>query len=127
MPRTLRPMFARTSTLLAVLCALTLLPMAAHAGGAEDFATYCAVCHGAEGKGDGAAASGLDPKPIDLALTKMSTEELKKLIKEGGAAVGRSPLMTPWGAVLDQAKLAEVVTFIEGLRTPAKSSAAPAE
>ena len=34
--------------------------------GAEDFATYCAVCHGESGKGDGALASTLDRRPADL-------------------------------------------------------------
>ncbi len=34
--------------------------------GAEDFATFCAGCHGGGGKGDGPAAEGLDRKPADL-------------------------------------------------------------
>lgn len=36
--------------------------------GAEDFASYCAVCHGEKGKGDGAMASTLDRRPADLTL-----------------------------------------------------------
>lgn len=34
--------------------------------GAEDFADFCASCHGLGGKGDGAAAALLDRKPADL-------------------------------------------------------------
>lgn len=34
--------------------------------GAEDYTAYCAACHGPAGKGDGAAAAGLDKKPADL-------------------------------------------------------------
>ena len=34
--------------------------------GAEDFANYCASCHGAGGKGDGPAAATLDKRPADL-------------------------------------------------------------
>lgn len=34
--------------------------------GAEDFATYCAACHGPTGKGDGEAAAGLSRKPANL-------------------------------------------------------------
>lgn len=34
--------------------------------GAEDFAAYCAACHGAGARGDGAAVSGLPRKPADL-------------------------------------------------------------
>lgn len=34
--------------------------------GAEDFADFCASCHGLGGKGDGDAAALLDRKPADL-------------------------------------------------------------
>ncbi|MFN3937993.1 MAG: c-type cytochrome [Gemmobacter sp.] len=30
------------------------------------YADYCAACHGAEGRGDGPAATGLRPAPTDL-------------------------------------------------------------
>jgi mono/diheme cytochrome c family protein len=38
--------------------------MVAH--GQKVFQTNCAMCHGAEGKGDGAAGQGLNPKPRNL-------------------------------------------------------------
>jgi mono/diheme cytochrome c family protein len=34
--------------------------------GAQDFASYCAVCHGQNGKGNGPGAEGLAQKPADL-------------------------------------------------------------
>ncbi len=34
--------------------------------GKASFATYCASCHGPGGKGDGAAAAALNPKPRNL-------------------------------------------------------------
>lgn len=34
--------------------------------GAKLFATNCAMCHGAEGKGDGPAGQGLNPKPRNM-------------------------------------------------------------
>ena len=61
------------------------------------FTQRCTVCHGASGKGDGAGASALNPKPrdyTDAAWQKSVTDEaLAKVIGEGGAAVGKSPLM----------------------------------
>lgn len=36
--------------------------------GAEDFASYCAACHGPSGKGDGSGAGGLATRPADLTL-----------------------------------------------------------
>jgi len=64
---------------------------------ATTFKTVCASCHGESGKGDGLAAASLDPKPrnyTDKAWQASVTDEaLKKIILEGGAAVGKSPLM----------------------------------
>ena len=34
--------------------------------GAEDYATYCAGCHGMSGKGDGEVGASLGKKPADL-------------------------------------------------------------
>lgn len=63
----------------------------------EIYKSRCALCHGATGKGDGAAAAALNPKPRDLgdsAWQKSVTDEhIDKIILGGGAAVGMSPLM----------------------------------
>jgi caa(3)-type oxidase subunit IV len=73
----------------------------AAAGGADITGAWaaCASCHGDGGKGDGAAAAALDPKPRDFTdagwQDKVDDEHLKKVITEGGAAVGLSPLMAP--------------------------------
>jgi mono/diheme cytochrome c family protein len=49
-----------------VLAALMLGGCVQAARPSSDFATYCAVCHGAQGMGDGPAAEGLAKKPADL-------------------------------------------------------------
>src|SRR3970282_1233970 len=63
-----------------------------------------ASCHGPSGKGAGPAAAALDPKPRNLSDAKyvstISDEQLFKTVKEGGASVGKSPLMPAWGSVL---------------------------
>jgi mono/diheme cytochrome c family protein len=63
----------------------------------EVFKTRCVMCHGESGKGDGPAAVALNPKPrnyTDAVWQKSVTDEqIKKTITEGGAAVGKSPLM----------------------------------
>jgi mono/diheme cytochrome c family protein len=56
--------------------------------GAEDFATFCAACHGAGGKGDGPAAAGLERKPADL--TGLSA-------RNGGAFPGTRVMAKIWG------------------------------
>jgi mono/diheme cytochrome c family protein len=62
--------------------------------------TLCATCHGKIGRGDGPAsaalAAGLLRDDSDLAWQKSVTDEyLAVVIVEGGAAVGKSPLMPP--------------------------------
>lgn len=49
------------------------------AHGKQLFQTNCAMCHGAEGKGDGAAGAGLNPKPRNLVEGKW---------KKGGTSLG---------------------------------------
>lgn len=59
----------------------------------------CTTCHGAAGKGDGAAAAALNPKPRDLSAAEwqssVTDEHIEKIIVGGGPAVGKSPLMPP--------------------------------
>lgn len=61
------------------------------------FSTRCAACHGVSGKGDGIAAASLNPKPRDYSdkawQASVDDAYLAKSILEGGAAVGKSPLM----------------------------------
>lgn len=45
------------------------------AHGKKLFATNCAMCHGNEGKGDGAAGAGLNPKPRNLVEGKWTQGE----------------------------------------------------
>lgn len=63
------------------------------------YAERCATCHGDSGKGDGAGAAALNPKPrsfTDAAWqTKTTDDALRKVIVGGGPAVGMSPLMPP--------------------------------
>jgi mono/diheme cytochrome c family protein len=63
------------------------------------FADRCALCHGATGKGDAPAAAAMNPKPRDYTdatwQASVTDDYLKKVIIEGGAAVGKSPMMTP--------------------------------
>jgi mono/diheme cytochrome c family protein len=61
------------------------------------FAQRCTPCHGPSGTGDGPASASLDPKPrnyTDAAWqASVDDEYLEKIIKFGGAAVGKSAAM----------------------------------
>lgn len=61
------------------------------------FETRCAVCHGVRGAGDGPGSAGLDPQPRDFRDAEwqesVTDDHITKIIKFGGAAVGKSPTM----------------------------------
>ena len=61
------------------------------------FASRCTPCHGPSGGGDGPASASLTPRPRnfhDTAWQKsVDNEHLTKIIRFGGAAVGKSPAM----------------------------------
>jgi mono/diheme cytochrome c family protein len=90
----------------------------ANAGKAK-FQQLCASCHGANGKGDGAAAANLNPKPrnlSDAAYMKTRTDaDLKNIILNGGPAVGKSATMPPWKASLQAADVDNIIAFIRTL------------
>ena len=58
-----------------------------------------ATCHGDEGKGDGQNASNLNPPPPDMTTSKNARDaaHLRRVITQGSAATGRSPLSPLWG------------------------------
>ena len=59
------PILSVFSALALGACVLATTP-APLPSGAEDFADFCAGCHGVSGKGDGELASVLSRKPADL-------------------------------------------------------------
>lgn len=102
---------------------LVIISSAAHAGdpaaGKAKYDTLCVTCHGATGAGDGVAAAALNPKPrnfADKALMSTKTDaQLTGVIKNGGASAGLSTSMPAWGAMLNDADIANVIAYIRTL------------
>ena len=63
------------------------------------------------------------PRPRDLsdpAFQKKKTDaELADTVRRGGAGVGLSNLMPPWGKTLSERQVDEVVLYMRGLRKSA--------
>jgi len=77
---------------------------------------YCAQCHGFTGKGDGPAASGLEPKPAihaNMPFDKLPMEYLYTVINHGGPAIGKSPNMPYWGLTIGQQGVADVIAYMK--------------
>jgi mono/diheme cytochrome c family protein len=89
------------------------------AAGAQLYATYCASCHGPEGKGDGPVAATLNPRPANhtdhVYMGSLSDEHLYQVISKGGASVGKSPLMAPWGGVVNDQGIRDLIAHIRKL------------
>lgn len=72
---------------------------AAQAEAAKIFMQRCSTCHGNSGAGDGPGAADLNPKPRNLQdgawQTSVDDAYIEKIIKLGGAAVGKSAAMPP--------------------------------
>ena len=88
--------------------------------GKEVFQRYCVSCHGDTGAGDGFNSFNLDPHPRDLADTAFqkskSNADLADAIRRGGAGVGLTSLMPPWGHTIDERHIGAVVLYIRSLR-----------
>jgi mono/diheme cytochrome c family protein len=77
---------------------------------------YCAQCHGLTGKGDGPAASGLEPKPAihaNIPFDKLPMEYLYNVINHGGPAIGKSPNMPYWNLTIGQQGVADVIAYLK--------------
>jgi mono/diheme cytochrome c family protein len=90
------------------------------------FDTVCAVCHGADGTGNGPGASALNPKPrnyTDAAWqASITDDQIKETILKGGAGVGKSPSMPGQPQLADQPEVLDGLVKI--IRTFGKKSPA---
>ena len=109
---------------MAILVAALLLPTLAlaqgnPAKGKEFYAKHCAGCHGPTGKGDGPAAAALNPKPNDFTnkayMAGLKDQYLFDLIQKGGAAVGKSPLIPPFGSKMKDGEIRDLIAYVKTL------------
>ena len=98
--------------------------------GATVYTQNCAACHGATGGGDGPLSESLDPKPARHTdgnfMNALDDAYLARVIRDGGASVGKSPLMAPGGGALSDADIANVIAFIRSFADPPYPGAAGA-
>lgn len=80
------------------------------------FLSRCVMCHGRSGEGNGRLASRMSPKPANLVMSRLNSEQLETIISRGGKAVGRSYQMPPWGEELSPNEIKSVVMFLKTIR-----------
>lgn len=85
------------------------------AAGQATYTQNCAVCHGAQGEGDGAAAAGLNPKPADFHaahVQELADGALFYVITHGREGTA----MAAWETILSEEQRWEVVNFLRTFR-----------
>ena len=107
---------------LALAIALAAAPGDGRAETAEDnYRLYCTQCHGTRGNGEGInnTAGGLAVSPRDHTLaqemSKLSDQDLRLAIAQGGDAVSKSELMPSWEGVLSAQEIDDLVLYLRML------------
>jgi glucose/arabinose dehydrogenase/mono/diheme cytochrome c family protein len=80
------------------------------------FLENCARCHGHDGSGGGPDAQSLPVVPTNFSRKEFqssrSDKQIRDVIDKGGYALGLSPAMPPWGAVLRDHEIGFLVRYI---------------
>ena len=86
------------------------------AAGQQVFATNCATCHGAQGAGDGPAASALNPRPTNLAEGPFKHggdfDSWKAVVANGVPGTA----MAPWSGTLSEDQINDVTAYAISLK-----------
>lgn len=100
------------------------------AKGAQQYKTLCVSCHGEKGDGNGPAGGALTPKPTNFTDTanseRLTDEWVYKIVKNGGAANGKSPMMIAWSGAMNDQQLRDVSAYVLKFKPAAAAPAAPA-
>ncbi|MBI4503813.1 MAG: c-type cytochrome [Gemmatimonadetes bacterium] len=85
-----------------------------HEVGKATFETQCAACHGSRGRGDGPAASALNPRPANLTdvtrMARLSEDSLVQIVTTGRKA------MPGYVNLLTSRQVCEVVAHVLSLK-----------
>jgi mono/diheme cytochrome c family protein len=88
--------------------------------GERAFLAYCAMCHGEGGAGDGPLATDLKKQNLTVPAHLSDRAKLDQLgrggviavVENGGAHMGRSDQMPPWGEKLEPALIDSIADYV---------------
>ena len=87
---------------------------------AGTFQNTCSPCHGPDGQGNGPAAAALTPRPANFNdagfWETRDRAHVIRVITEGGAAVGRSPVMAAFGHAFTAEQIEALADHVLGFR-----------
>jgi mono/diheme cytochrome c family protein len=73
------------------------------------------LCHGKAARGDGPNSSFLPVRPANLQKSLLSDAQKEAIIRLGGAAVGRSQYMPPWGQELSDDEIRNLILYLRAI------------
>ncbi len=79
------------------------------------YKSYCVVCHGETGDGDGNTKAG---DGLLMKINKQTPAFFEEIILEGGVAVQRSKFMPSWKDVLSTEQIGDLVTYLSMVTDP---------
>jgi mono/diheme cytochrome c family protein len=85
-----------------------------------DYRRYCVGCHGFDGRGNG-GTTGADLTAVDGPLTQSSDAQLLVSVRDGKR--GKSATMPPHKPVLDDARIAALISYVRAEFQPAAADA----
>jgi caa(3)-type oxidase subunit IV len=104
-------------------------PVEAAFNAPQMFGLVCGSCHGAAGDGTGPAGAALDPPPADFTdpafwaegnlhpeFPVRDRDRIVKIIRDGAASVGRSPLMVGWSASFTPEQIEQLADHVMSMR-----------
>jgi cytochrome c oxidase cbb3-type subunit 3 len=81
------------------------------------FQEKCSLCHGEFGKGDGRLAVLItNPPPANFTKSRLSYEQIRLMIRDGGEVNGRSSSMPAWEAELTPKNISQLAQYVFFLR-----------
>lgn len=81
--------------------------------GKKIYGTYCTVCHGLKGRGDGVAAASLNPRPADHTSEKFQAQSDGAIFWK--MTTGRPP-MASYSTTLSKTQRWQVIDYIRTLK-----------
>jgi cytochrome c oxidase cbb3-type subunit 3 len=110
--------FATCFLVTMLLMAGSVVPAAAEKA-ADIYKLFCVQCHGTAGVGKGINAPFLAVQPRNHTSAKdmgaLSDDNVFKAIKLGGVAVGKSTQMPPFGALLSDSEISDLVKHLRSM------------